>query len=111
MKVSIKQQRGHFNLVNPSEESTEVVVKIPECGFNERFSFKEALGYDLTDCPWDVAIETVVDMSHDYIRQKGHAKELDMILKEHRESIREEWREHRIAVIEQELDHLKGESA
>lgn len=106
--VKIREQTGCFNLADPSEESTEVYVEIPEYGFETTFSFSPGV-IGVSGRPWVEALRMIVRQDHHYVRQTERAEELEEIVNQHEKRIMSEWAKYRLDQIEEQIDALESE--
>lgn len=106
--VTLRYQRGNFNLADPSEKFTEVHVKIPKYDYDETIAFDEPVG-DYLGIHWHDDIDELCRFSPRHIGGREKLEELDEILHEHGDEIHEEWEKHRKQEIEDEIESLKEE--
>lgn len=106
--VQIRQRTGNFNFPDPSETSTRVRVEISAYDFCHEFKFGENFP-PIEDLPWTEALEEIVYSRPRLIGDRQPHERLDEILSEHDGEIEEQWEQHRVTEIEDEVESLRSE--
>jgi len=105
---TVRRRVGNFNFADPTEKSAQVLVVLPEYDFQHEFKFDPNFP-TVEDMTWDKAIYEIISERPRLIGDRDPHERLEEIYENHRDTINTEWKEHREAKLESELESLRSE--